>query len=408
MKKILVLYANSDVVMRSYVKHFLYSFRTFLPNCEVYYHNAIFNQAPLLPIFRNVQYVIFHHSVTTAWNRKKYPGKIESWRNYNFFDAEKIALMQDEYKNIDLIRHFISSLSIDKIFSVAPEREWNKIYGRELAESGKIKQYFTGYITKQHKSSCKNVQREFHIGYRAIWRKRSVQFGRTGLLKRDIALKVKRIAEQKSLTTDIQIGTDSFIHGNDWNKFLRRCKYVLGAPSGSSVLDEVGDIESQLRTKLLNQPNIDEDKLFLDIVSKHEGTLSLEVLSPRHFEAMSNGCAQILFEAEYNGLLIPWTHYLPLKRDFSNLEDILEYSKDDSLRNKLINACQRDFINSKLFGYENFVHLVLPDEQISSKPNCAQSSIRTIFSSAIEVFRYPLRYPLLLVIKLLQRQRKSA
>ena len=372
MPTVLVIYANSDPVMRESVKALLHSFERHLVGCQVFYHNSIFNRSPFLATYREVDCVIFHHSVTTVWNRSRYRKKLERWLATSFGGAKKIALMQDEYKNVDLLREFVSQISFDRVFTLAPPSQWVVLYGNDIVKSGVLQQYLAGYIDQRLISTkISKTQTDFHhekalnrsidIGYRADWSKMHVKLGKTGLLKRDIASVCKSAAVERGLSVDIEIGARHFISGAGWHSFMQNCRYMLGVPSGSSVLDYEGLIESSLLESLKINPQVSEQNLYEEIVASYEQSLFLEVLSPRHFEAMLNGCGQILIESEYNGLLKAWEHYLPLKRDFSNLSDIVDASRDESLRLKIVGNCQRDIIGSELFTYEKFVGDVVGD-----------------------------------------------
>lgn len=387
MSRVLIIYANTDSVMRKSVAAMLYSFTQYLEGCEVYYHNAIFNRAPVLGMFRAVDYVIFHHSVTTVWDRKRYQSKIDSWLSYSFGSARKIALMQDEYKNVDLLRGFVDSLSIDKVFTLAPPSQWPSIYGQEIIKKGILEQYLAGYLEFAQPNVQSTSPRSLDIGYRSDWSKMHVKLGLTGSLKREIATVVEASAMSAGLKTDIKVGTEHFIRGGDWNLFLQNCRYVIGVPSGSSVLDQYGSIEQQLSDRLKRMPDTGEQQLYDEIVSKEEGSLGLEVLSPRHFEAILNGCGQILVESDYNGVLQPWKHYLPLKRDFSNLDELLGLVADEPLRLEMLENCKRDVLASSRYQYRYFVGSVLPGM------DCAQSesmdkSFLIVLNKAIEAAKH--------------------
>lgn len=364
MKRVLVIYANTDTVMRVSVSLLLYCFEKYLTDCEVYYHNAIFNRAPILSLYRKVDYVIFHHSVTTVWNRPRYTKKICSWSSCDFGDAKKIALMQDEYKNVDLLRKFINEVMIDSVFTLSPPSQWVSLYGQDAVDKAILKQYLAGYIEIPSDQSHRSKQRDIDIGYRADWNKMHVKLGKTGLLKRDIAFEVSKLSLNLNITTDIKIGSEYFIKGHAWSFFLSRCRYVIGVPSGSSVLDKYGEIEASLIQKLNINPDTDREILYNELVSNQEDSLVLEVLSPRHLEAMVNGCGQILIESDYNGLLKPWRHYLPLKRDFSNLEEILRLVSDEPLRLEMVRNCQNEIVNSEFLNYKTFAHSVIPNDNL--------------------------------------------
>jgi hypothetical protein len=51
-------------------------------------------------------------------------------------------------------------------------------------------------------------------------------------------------------------------------------------------------------------------------------------ISPRHLEAVITKTAQLLVEGSYSGVLEPERHYIPVRRDFSNLDEGLERLRD--------------------------------------------------------------------------------
>ncbi|MEM7359283.1 MAG: hypothetical protein AAF431_09310 [Pseudomonadota bacterium] len=365
----------------------LYSFDHHLKNCELYYHNAIFNRGPLLSLYRKVDFVVFHHSVTTVWNRERFLSKIKSWQKCDFGAARKIALMQDEYKNNDLLQRFVQELSIERVFTLAPNTQWNAIYGNQIVNRGILTQYLAGYLETNEHKPMENDKRDIDIGYRTDWTKMHVKLGSTGMLKRNIAHIVDQSAREQGLSTNIRIGSEHFIKGDDWNRFLRRCRYVIGVPSGSSVLDKSGDIEAQLAARLRENPKVEENLLYREIVESCDGSLLLEVLSPRHFEAILNGCGQILIESDYNGVLVPWVHYLPLKRDFSNLQEIMALAADEELRLTMVRNSQRDIVSSQQYSYKSFVDLVIPSHERSEILTPQKKSFAKVFNELTEAVK---------------------
>lgn len=54
-----------------------------------------------------------------------------------------------------------------------------------------------------------------------------------------------------------------------------------------------------------------------------------KAISSRHFEAIGTKTLQILFRGKYNDILLPNEHYIPLEKDFSNIETVIEKFKDE-------------------------------------------------------------------------------
>lgn len=362
MKKVLIIYADSSFLRRRTVSAYLNSFDRYLEDCYVYYHNAILNKLPFIPFFRSVDIVIYHHSVTTVWDRKSYIRKLEKFAKMNDSSSKRIALMQDEYKNIDLVRKMVDVLHIDLICSVAPESEWEKIYGKEIVNSGRLKAVLTGYLEEDANKFTLNHKRqvrEIDVGYRGDWSKLHIKLGKLGNLKNTFPSNVLNSQESKYLKLDIKLGKKWFLNGRAWPKFLSDCRYVLGVPSGSSVLDRDGTIESEIKSRITKDKNVSVKALYDDIVKSEDGSLDLAVLSPRHFEAIANGCCQILIRSNYNGILKPWVHYIPVESDFKDLDGALKVVNDESLRLKILDNCYKDILSNKSYYYSSYVNEVI-------------------------------------------------
>src|SRR5205823_2870457 len=63
----------------------------------------------------------------------------------------------------------------------------------------------------------------------------------------------------------------------------------------------------------------------------------------------------VLFEGRYSDVLTPWTHYLPLKKDFSNAREILAQLRDDAFVERLTARAYDDIVASGKYSYASFV-----------------------------------------------------
>ena len=76
------------------------------------------------------------------------------------------------------------------------------------------------------------------------------------------------------------------------------------------------------------------EELHNTIFQHHPNPIPLRVISGRNIEAAGTKTVQILFEGHYNGYLTPDEHYISLKKDFSNSDEVFEKFQD-------ISYCQR-------------------------------------------------------------------
>jgi hypothetical protein len=63
----------------------------------------------------------------------------------------------------------------------------------------------------------------------------------------------------------------------------------------------------------------------------------------------------VLFEGSYSGILRPWEHYIPLRKDFSNLDLVFKVLSNNEALDLMVNRAHEDVIGSGLYTYQKFV-----------------------------------------------------
>ena len=66
------------------------------------------------------------------------------------------------------------------------------------------------------------------------------------------------------------------------------------------------------------------------LLYQYEDNIPYRTISPRHFEASALRLCQILLEGKYSGVMRPMVHYIPLKKDFSNFDEVRIWIARDS------------------------------------------------------------------------------
>jgi hypothetical protein len=122
----------------------------------------------------------------------------------------------------------------------------------------------------------------------------------------------------------------------EWAAFLNQCKGIVGAESGTYYLDRDGSILRGAKAFLSRHPGATFDEMFDACFRDATGYVSGKAISSRHFEPIGTKTCQILVEGEYNGILEPGRHYIPVKRDLSNIEDAIRQFKDDGQRTRIV------------------------------------------------------------------------
>jgi hypothetical protein len=106
---------------------------------------------------------------------------------------------------------------------------------------------------------------------------------------------------------------------------------------------------------LAERPDATFEELEARCFPGRDGEFGLVALSPRHLEAVATRTCQVLIDGDYDGVLQPDRHYIPLRRDFSNLDDVLETIRRDEERERIVETAYREIVESGAWSYPRFV-----------------------------------------------------
>lgn len=360
--KILVVYYHDlGYPLRQTVKDSLYSFETYT-NKLVYYINAAFAIPEYL---KSIEFdLIIYHTILLS--KRSLPRRFERFLNKSAslksFKGYKTAFPQDEYEQTVLLSQFINEFGVDHIFHVTPTSEFEKVYSGLENRAIKRDRVLTGYfdehtLNRVIQLSNSNIQRDIDIGYRA--NRLSYSLGRHALQKYEIGELFKEHLSASELKADISNDPKDTFLGMDWYKFLLRCKYTLGVEGGASILDPEGKIAVRVANYLKKHSNASFDEVEGVCFEGLDGNLKHHVISPRILEACATKTCQILIEGDYNGIMQPNKHYIELKKDFSNIEDVLQKVKKDDLRNQIVEQAYTDIIQCGKYTTNGFAQNVL-------------------------------------------------
>jgi len=386
MANILIVYCqNFEFPPRVSLTDLAYSFRRETTH-KCYYLNASFQYTPFNIEYAHIDLIIFDMSFFSQrllpYLFKKCMTKVESLKKVK---AIKIILPQDEYIYTDQLCEFINEFQISHVFSVAPKSEWTKIYDRVDFNRVKFYSVLTGYLSERTidriaMSSILSPGRTIDIGYRA--RSTTYSLGKHGLMKITVAEYVAKRSGELGLILDISNRAQDTYLGDSWYKFLLRCKYTIGVEGGASILDRDGSIRDRTERYLKEHPGASFDEVESHCFPDQDGKLQLFAISPRHLEACATRTCQVLIEGDYNGILRPGVHYIELKRDFSNIDQVLETIKRDDLRETITERAYNDIVASGKYSYRSFVEFVL--EQSAGLSLEAEAS--SVISRYLDVF----------------------
>ena len=374
---ILVIYVMNQYPMRATLWDQLYCFRHYSDhNC--FYLNLSNRSVP--SYLKKVKFDIVVFGTLFLANRIKrewFEPLLEKARDLKGLDAVKIAFPQDEHQNTNVLMDFLDEFEIDIVFSVGPETEWTKLYDRVDFDRVKFFNVLTGYLNdatlaRIDRLAEKRQPRNIGIGYRT-WLS-GPWLGRHGLLRQQIAEVFAERAPAKGFSTDISTRSEDTLWGDAWYEFLLRCQFTISVEGGSSVPDKDGTLRERIESYQQQHPDASFEEVEQNCFPGLDGTINYVALSPRHLESCATRTCQVLVEGHYNGILAPGHHYLELKRDFSNLEQVLNDMQREELTSAIVEDAYHDIVASGRYTYQGFVDFVLAQSQRVRSYQIARSS----------------------------------
>ena len=376
MKKILVIYSYVNY-SGSTTLEYLFSFKKY-SNHKIYYLNLFFNKNVHLLSKVKFDAIFIHYTIfsTIPYRFEKYSRLLNKIEAYN---AIKVAFFQDEWYKTDVYCQIVNNFNLDIVFSVAPEAEIPKMYTGVDFEKVKFHRILTCYIDEkvQKRIEKQEIDRDIDVFYRTNFTKKHKNMGSYILHKKEIAEQIIAHPQSKNLKLDISFNPRDYLRGFSWYKALLRAKYTLGIDSGVNFMDRDGSVQKQVNDYLLKYPNASFDEVKEACYQNQDDNISYFAISPRNIQACMTRTCQILLEGEYNGILKPNIHYIEVKKDYSNLDEVMNLMRNESFRMELVNNAYNDVVKSGKYTYQVFVDYIF--EKINFKYASSTTRIETFF-----------------------------
>jgi hypothetical protein len=257
------------------------------------------------------------------------------------FRGLKAAFLQDEYREIQTYWKHINELGIDVLFSCVPDTEIFKVYPADKVPRLRVVNVLTGYVSERLLKFpvLPVADRSIDVGYRT--RKMPYWLGRLGHEKWFISHEFQRRAEHIGLKLDLSTREGERLYGDAWTRFVASCRAMIGVESGASIIDFEGKLEYEVENYVAKNPEATFEEVSEKFLARHEDSLKL-----------------ILFEGNYSGVLIPWRHFIVLKKDFSNFDEVVAKIYDHNYLQKMADRTYQEVALNPKWSYRTFIHRV--------------------------------------------------
>jgi Glycosyl transferases group 1 len=292
--------------------------------------------------------------------------------------ALKVLFLQDEYRDVRSINRIMSELGIQIMFTCVAEADHEVFYPKALIPSleavytvipGYVPTYLEGLAVDDR------AARPLDIGYRS--RETPYYLGDLGQEKRVVAERFEAIAAEQGFRADISVRERDRLYGRRWLDFLAASRCVLGSASGASVVDFTGEIRRGCEQYLSLRPNATYAEVKRHFFADVDWKVVIDTVSPRLFEAAAVHCTLVQHEGGYAGIIQPDHHYIMVRRDYSNVADVVAQMKDEAYCREIARNAYRDLIASGRYTYRAFAaefdrtldaHILTPAWRSSTSP----------------------------------------
>ena len=121
------------------------------------------------------------------------------------------------------------------------------------------------------------------------------------------------------------------------------------------MIDFTGEIAAKVADYLHQHPGSGyaevKQRFFADV----DGKIVIDTLSPRVFEYTATGNVMVMHEGAYGGIVSPDVHYIPVRKDYSNIDEVFDKMRDPGFCATLAKRARADLIESRVFSYAKFV-----------------------------------------------------
>ena len=295
--------------------------------------------------------VVLHYSVAATFDTYLAPALRERLRA---FTGLKIQFLQDEFRWVDAVTSMTRFLGVDVLFTVAPPAAAERLYESRLPDVH-LEYTIPGFVPEEleRTKSPQLAKRPIEVGYRG----RSIPFylGALSQEKVEIARKFRERARTYDLVCDIAWSENDRIYGERWNRFIASCRATLGTESGASIADFDGSLERLTRDYLIEHPRASFEEVHAQLLAAHEGNVVVNTISPRVLEAAALRSALVLFPGEYSGALSPWQTYVPLEKDFSNMDEVVDAVRDLPRLSAMTARAHEELVASGRYSHRAFI-----------------------------------------------------
>ena len=266
----------------------------------------------------NSDFIFILHSCDLS-----YPGiKRNVLKNaLRFRNGKLIYFPRNEFKYFKQKRAFIKLAKVDLVASQLPLKSAEYLYGDLV----KVISLPHALNPKIFQPSVTFEKRRITIGGRSdVYPSFLLDESRNAI--DHFLRKVKKL--RPGFIVDYSTRLEDRFDRRGWSKFLANSQFTISSEAGGIYVDKTDRLQHSIERYLKGHPDVSVEEVGKQFREQLSDLPSGKCISSRHFEAIGCKTCQILVEGEYSGILKPGIHYIKLRRDFSNIAEVVRATGD--------------------------------------------------------------------------------
>jgi hypothetical protein len=171
--------------------------------------------------------------------------------------------------------------------------------------------------------------------------------------RRLLAERFAEAAARRGLRADVSLDPRDRFSETGWAAFLNACKAQIGSEAGGDYFELTDETRWKVLAYLEQHPGAGLDELRPRFFEAGEHPVSGRALGGRVVEAAGTKTVQLLLEGSYGGFFDPNVHYIPVRKDFADVDEALDKLGDDAYCEALVERAH-DVARSEL-TYERLI-----------------------------------------------------
>lgn len=237
----------------------------------------------------------------------------------------KAYFLGNEYKLMPEKMAMSEEIGVDLLVSQSDSPRVQALY-RERLGCRVVGIPNTGLDTELFFPRKPRSERPIDLGYRAL--DAPLYLGHDE--RRRIAEEFRAAADRHRLRLDVSLRAEDRLDEPRWARFLNECKGQLGTEAGGDYFELTDETRHAVNEYQRAHPAAGLDEIRPRFFAPRADPVAMRILSGRNVEAAGTKTVQLLLEGHYGGYLQPDVHYIPIRKDFSNVDEVVAKFRDEA------------------------------------------------------------------------------